>query len=76
MNNPPGGRDGPLFYPFDFTQQIQINVCISRKIHFMQRIALMFGPARLGEVLNSPNPVILPLINYETNFNVHIFILL
>ena len=72
MNN----NDGPIFQPFHFSQQIEIRVCISQKIHFMQRIALMFGPERLGEVLASPNPVILPLINYQTSFNVFIFILL
>lgn len=65
-----------IFFPFDFTQHIRINVCISRKIHFQQRIVLLFGPERLGEILRSPNPVILPLIDYNLSFDVHIFILL
>ena len=69
--------DGPLFFnPFHFTQQINVRVTISRKIHFMQRIVHLFGPEVLGQVLRSPNPVILPLILYENSFDVAIFILL
>ena len=75
MNNQ-GPPDGPLFFPFHFTQQINVRVTISRKIHFMQRIVHLFGPEVLGEVLSSPNPVILPLILYENSFDVAIFILL
>ena len=50
MNNQ-GPPDGPLFFPFHFTQQINVHVTISRKIHFMQRIVHLFGPEVLGEVL-------------------------
>ena len=53
MNNQ-GPPDGPLFFPFHFTQQIHVHVTISRKIHFMQRIVHLFGPEVLGEVLESP----------------------
>lgn len=35
----------------------------------------MFGPDRLGEILASPLPVIIPIVNYETSFDVHVFIL-
>lgn len=66
----------PIFHPFQFTQNLTIRVTVSRKINFMQRIALLFGSEVLREVLTSPNPVILPLINYETSFDVFIFILL
>ena len=41
----------------------------------MQRIVHLFGPERLGEVMSSPNPIILPLINYHMSLDVHIFIL-
>ena len=66
MNNK-GTPDGPLFFPFHFTQQIHVHVTISRKIYFMQRIVHLFGPDVLGEVLRTPNPVILPLILYENS---------
>ena len=75
MNNQ-DNQDAPIFNPFHFVQHINVRVCISRKMHFMQRIVFLFGPERLGEILASPEPVILPLINYHTSFNVHVFILL
>lgn len=71
MNN----QGGPIFNPFHFVQHISIRVCISRKLHFMQRIVFLFGPERLREILASPDPIILPLINYENSFDVHVFIL-
>ena len=72
MNN----QAAPFFHNFHFTQQINVRVTVSRKIHFMQRIVHLFGPGALGQVLNSPHPVILPLILYENSFDVHVFILL
>ena len=72
MNN----QAAPFFHNFHLTQQINVRVTVSRKIHFMQRIVHLFGPGALGQVLNSPHPVILPLILYENSFDVHVFILL
>ena len=66
----------PIFTPFHLTQQINVRVCVSNKINFMQRIALTFGPHHLCEVLDCPHPIILPLINYERSFDVIIFILI
>ena len=65
----------PPFLPFYSVQRIWINIHIDRKIFFQQRIVYMFGAERLGEILQSPLPVIIPVINYETSFDVHIFIL-
>ena len=72
MNN----QAAPVFNNFHLTQQINVHVTVSRKIHFMQRIVQLFGPGALGQVLNSPHPVILPFILYENSFDVHVFILL
>ena len=72
MNN----QAAPFFHNFHLTQQINVRITVSRKIHFMQRIVHLFGPGALGQVLNSPHPVILPLILYENSFDVHVFILL
>lgn len=72
MNQDPGGR---VVHHFHFSRAIRINVHVDRKIFFQQRIVFMFGADRLGEVLASPEPIILPLINYETSFDVHVFIL-
>lgn len=69
-------NNAPVVFPFDFTRHIRVNICISRKIHFQQRIVLLFGAERLGEILRSPEPVILPLIDYNISFDVHVFILL
>lgn len=63
------------FHSFHFVQNIRVNVCISRKIHFQQRIVFLFGPERLREILLSPDPIILPLIDYTVSFDMHIFIL-
>ena len=72
MNN----QVAAVFHNFHLTQQINVRVTVSRKIHFMQRIVQLFGPGALGQVLNSPHPVILPFILYENSFDVHVFILL
>ena len=74
MNNN-GPLEGALFHPFYLTQHINVWVCISRKIHFMQRMVFMFGLEGLNAAMDSPNPIILPLIHYNTSFDVHIFIL-
>ena len=67
---------GPFFHPFQLTQHINVRITISKKIHFMEHIVQLFGPVVLGQVLNSPDPVILPLLPYELGFDVHIYILL
>lgn len=67
--------DGPRFLQFHSTQRIRINVHVDRKIFFQQRIVYMFGPARLGEILASPLPVVIPIIDYATSFDVNVFIL-
>ena len=72
MNN----QIAPVFHNFYLTQQINVRVTISRKVHFMQRIVQLFGPGALGQVFNSPHPVILPFILYENSFDMHVFIFL
>lgn len=68
--------DSQNFFPFQSVQNMNVRVCISHKIHFMQRIVHLFGPERLADILASPQPIILPLINYHVSFDVCIFILL
>ena len=57
-------------------QRIMINIWISRKIHFQQRIVCLFGPERLREIMLSPEPVILPLFDYNMSFDMSVVILL
>ena len=52
MNNP-GPLEGPIFNQFHLVQNINVCVIVSRKIHFMQRIVFLFGPAALGQVMNA-----------------------
>ena len=66
---------GIRFTPFHLTQRIQINVHVDRKVFYQQRLVYMFGPQRLREILESPLPVIIPLILYEHSFDVNVFIL-
>ena len=61
--------------PFYNTQSIRINVHVDRKIFYHQRIVYMFGPKRLGKILESPILVVIPIINYELSFDVNILIL-
>ena len=64
------------FFHFHSVQSIRVNIWISRKIHFQQRIVFLFGPERLREILLSPDPIILPLIDYNFSFDVNVVILL
>ena len=70
MNNP-GPPDGPVFNQFHLVQNINVRVIVSRKIHFMQRIVFLFGPAALG-----PHPIILPFMMYENGFDVYVYVLI
>ena len=74
--NDPGPPDGPIFNQFHLVQNINVRVVISRKIHFMQRIVFLFGPAALREVLDAPHPVIIPFLMYENGFDVFVYILI
>ena len=71
MNNP-GPPEGPIFSQFHLVKNIIVRVIVSRKIHFMQRIVFLFGPAALGQVMNAPHPVILPFMMYENGFDVYV----
>ena len=75
MNNP-GPPDGPIFNQFHLVKNINVRVVISRKIHFMQQIVFLFGPAALREVLDAPHPVIIPFTMYEHGFDIFVYILL
>ena len=76
MNNNNNNPRALLFNRFHFVQNISVHIWISRKIHFQQRLAFLFGPERLREILTSPEPIILPLIDYNFSFDVTIVILL
>ena len=72
MNNNPRA---PVFHTFHTVQHLNISVHMQLKINFQQRIAFLFGPAVLAQVLATPHPVIVPLLDYTHSFNVQIFIL-
>ena len=71
-----GPLDGPVFNHFHLTQLINVQVIVSKKIYFMQRIVYLFGPAALDEVMNAPHPVIIPFMMYKNSFDVYVHILL
>ena len=75
MNNQ-GPLDGPIFNQFHLTQSINVWVIVSRKVHFMQRIVFLFGPAALSQVLNALHPVTLPFMMYENGFDVYVYVLI
>ena len=71
-----GPPDGPVFNQFHLCQNINVRVIISRKIHFMQRIVFLFGPAALNQVMQVPHPIIIPFVMYKHGFDVFVYILL
>ena len=75
MNNP-SPLDGLVFNRFHLTQLINVQVIVSRKIHFMQRIVFLFGPVALDEAMNAPHPMIIPLMMYENLFDVYVYVFL
>ena len=75
MNNQ-GPPDGPVSNQFHLTQQVNVRVIVSKKVHFMQRIVFLFGPAALREVLETPHPINLPFMMYEHSFDVYVYVLL
>ena len=74
--NDPRSLDGLVFNRFYLLQNINVRVIVSRKIHFMQRIVSLFGPANLDQVMQAPHPVIIPFMLYKHRFDVFVCILL
>ena len=70
-NNPIRQNEPYQFFPFT-----SIHVVLSCKIFFQQRLALTFGADHLAEINASPQPFLLPLLDYNLTFDVYIFILL
>ena len=62
--------------PYQFVPFTSFHVVLSCKIFFQQRLALTFGADRLVEINASPQPFLLPLLDYNLTFDVYIFILL
>ena len=71
-----GPLDGPIFNHFHLTQQINVWVIISRKIHFMQRIVFLFGPVALDQVMQAPHPIIISFVMFKHGFDIFVYILL
>ena len=59
----------PLQNPFS----IKV-MCIDRN-HFQRYLAVNFGAAFMWEVMNSPIPVILPIVSYGQEWDVTIYVL-
>ena len=74
--NDPRPLDGLVFNIFHLTQLINVQVIVSKKIHFMERIVYLSRPAALDEVMNAPHPMIIPFMMYENSFDVYVYVLL
>lgn len=61
--------------PLQRSMQLKIVVIAALKIHFQQRIVMNFGAARLREILDSPDPFILPILDYHITWDVVILVL-
>ena len=74
--NDPSPPDGLVFNQFHLSQNINVRVIISKKIHFMQRIVFLFGPTALDQVMQAPHPDIIPFVMYKHGFDMFVYILL
>lgn len=61
---------------YQHSPYVSVHIILDHKIFFQQRIAFLFGAAKLAEVLASPKPFIFPSTDYNLTFDVFIFILL
>ena len=52
-----------------------VYIIVSTKLQFQRVICRLFGQHRLNAINSSINPFILPLIRYEHNLDVFIFVL-
>ena len=57
-------------------QRVQnVRIMLDRKMFYQQQMVALFGAARMGEVMASPDPFILPVVHYQFSFDVTILIL-
>lgn len=61
--------------PYQYSPYVSVHIVLSRKVFYQQRIALLFGAARLAEILASPEPFLFPSMSYDITFDVFIFVL-
>ena len=61
--------------PYQHSPYLCITVIVGMKVFHQQRIASLLGAERLGEILRSPDPCILPVLEYERTRDVYILVL-
>lgn len=61
--------------PLQRNMQLKVVVMAALKVHFQQQIVMNFGAARLREILDSPDPFILPILDYRITWDVVILVL-
>ena len=61
--------------PYQFVPFFSFHVVLSHKIFFQQKLALTFGVHRWAKINASPQPFVLPLLDYLT-FDIYIFVLI
>lgn len=61
--------------PLQTIRMLRCVIIVERKIHFQQRIVMNFGAQRLREILDSPEPFILPVLDYRITWDVVILVL-
>ena len=70
--------DRGLYEPpqFPFRQPFQIKVLCLERIHFQNFLAGYFGQTFAEQVMNSPVPVVLPIVTYGQEWDLTVFILI
>ena len=66
-----------LFRSQHFQPHFELHVVIlfGLKINHQQRIVTLFGIECLAEILRSPHPLFLPILDYRETWDVRIFVL-
>lgn len=65
-----------LYQRFITLARQDVHVIVSAKLQFQRVIRRMFGPTQVATINASVNPFILPLICYDLNFDMYIFIII
>ena len=61
--------------PFQPHFELHVVILFGLKINHQQRIVSLFGIECLAEVLRSPHPLLLSILDYHEDWDVHILVL-
>ena len=70
------GMSDASLHPYMYAQEIKIHIRVSRKFHFLSQLCDLVGVDALRGVLESPTPIIYPLLQRGVVWEIFVFVLL